>query len=145
MVFSRTDPLVGWLNDSVKQVHVFTDNYFHSYADGFNNAWTGGSIPPLHKWTTQPADLYQFYDATVVSAFTRGCEWSDECGPDYRNDWALDQIFFNLVSCNGACKQLYVDTFDIVPTELAEWTPSTGLIDTGLMEFQSSDLIKLSY
>ena len=23
-----------------------------------------------------------------------------------------------------------MNTFDVVPTELAEWTPSTGLIDT---------------
>ena len=85
----------------------------------------------MHKWTTQPSDLYRYFDKTVVTAFTRGCEWAGECGPDYRDDWALDQIFFNLVSCDGSCKQLYVDTFDVVPTELEEWTPETGLVDTG--------------
>ena len=65
-----------------------------------------------------------------MSAFTRGCEWDGECGPNYRNDWALDQIFFNLVRCNGSCKDLYTETFDTVPIELADWTPSTGLVDT---------------
>ena len=118
------------MDESVKQIHVFTDNPFHYYGDGSEHGRSGGSIPPLQKWTHQPTNLYRFYDKTVVSAFTRGCEWNGECGPDYRHDWALDQIFFNLVSCNGACNQLYFDTFDTVPSELAEWTPSTGLVDT---------------
>ena len=131
IVFSRTDPAVGWLDGSVKQIHFFTDNPFHYYGDGTGNGLKGGSVPPLHKWTTQPSDLYRYFDKTVVTAFTRGCEWAGECGPDYRDDWALDQIFFNLVSCDGSCKQLYVDTFDVVPTELEEWTPETGLVDTG--------------
>ena len=132
IIFSRTDPAVGWLDGSVKQIHFFTDNPFHYYGDGTGNGLKGGSVPPLHKWTTQPSDLYRYYDKTVVTAFTRGCEWAGECGPDYRDDWALDQIFFNLVSCDGSCKQLYVDTFDVVPTELEEWTPETGLVDTGI-------------
>ena len=130
IVFSRTDPAVDWLEDSVKQIHIFTDNPFHYYGDGTGYGSTGGSIPPLEKWTTQPSNLYRYYDRTVVSAFTRGCQWDGECGPNYRNDWALDQIFFNLVRCNGSCKDLYVETFETVPIELADWTPSTGLVDT---------------
>ena len=132
IVFSRTDQVVGWLEDSVKQIHIFTDNPFHYYGDGTAYGSTGGSTPPLEKWTTQPSNLYRYYDKTVVSAFTRGCEWDGECGPNYRNDWALDQIFFNLVRCNGSCKDLYVETFETVPTELADWTPSTGLVDTSM-------------
>ena len=54
------------------------------------------------------------YDKTAVSAFTRGCEWNGQCGSDYKRDWALDQIFFNLVNCDGSRKQLYIDTFGVV-------------------------------
>ena len=140
IVFSRTDPSVGWLEDSVKQIHIFTDNPFHYYGDGTGYGSTGGSIPPLEKWTTQPSNLYRYYDRTVVSAFTRGCEWDGECGPNYRNDWALDQIFFNLVRCNGSCKDLYVETFETVPIELADWTPSTGLVDTSTFCYNKSFL-----
>lgn len=131
IVFSRTDPRVGWLPDSVKQMHFFTDNPFHYHGDGTKNGRKGTSIPPMTKWSNQPGGLYKYYDKTAVSAFTRGCEWKGQCGPDYKRDWALDQIFFNLVNCDADRKQLYIDTFDVVPTALADWTPETGLIDTG--------------
>ena len=112
-------------------MHFFTDNPFHYYGDdGTKNGRKGSSTPPLNKWTNQPAGLYRYYDKTAVSAFTRGCEWSGQCGGDYKREWALDQIFFNLVNCDAARKQLYIDTFDVVPTALADWTPKTGLIDT---------------
>ena len=92
----------------------------------------GSATPPLHKWSTQPQGLYHYYDKGVVTAFTRGCDWNgEECGPNFNSDWAIDQLFFNLVSCNGLCKQLYIETFDTVPTELEDWVPETGLIDTG--------------
>ena len=85
----------------------------------------------MNKWSNQPSGLYKYYDKTAVSAFTRGCEWNGQCGSDYKREWALDQIFFNLVNCDASRKQLYIDTFDVVPTALADWTPETGLIDTG--------------
>lgn len=129
IVFSRTDPEVGWLPDSVKQIHFFTDNPFHYYGDNTIYGFYGHSEPPLQKWSTQPSDLYQYYDKTVVSAFTRGCEWTDKCGPNFQTDWAIDQMFFNLVSCDGSCEQLFLDTFDMVPTLLENWTPETGLVD----------------
>ena len=131
IVFSRTDPRVGRLPDSVKQMHFFTDNPFHYHGDGTKNGRKGTSIPPMTKWSSQPGGLYKYYDKTAVSAFTRGCEWKGQCESDYKWDWALDQIFFNLVNCDANRKQLYIDTFDVVPTALADWTPETGLIDTG--------------
>ena len=131
IVFSRTDPRVGWLPDSVKQMHFFTDNRFHYDGDGTKNGRKGTSIPPMNKWSNQPSGLYKDYDRMAVSAFTRGCEWKDQCGSHYKREWVLDQIFFNLVNCDDSKKQLYIDTFDVVPTALADWTPETGLIDTG--------------
>ena len=132
IVFSRTDEELGWLSDSVKQIHIFTDNPFHYYGDDTGLGFNGSVTPPLEKWTTQPAGLYRYYDKSVVTAFTRGCNWDGQaCGPDFNSDWAIDQLFFNLVSCNGSCKQLYIETFDLVPTELEDWVPETGLIDTG--------------
>ena len=131
IVFSRTDAEVGWLSNSVKQIHFFTDHPFHYYGDISSWGSSGGSTPPLQKWITQPSDLYHYYDKTTVSAFTRGCDWADKCGPNFRWDWAIDQIFFNLVSCHSYCEQLYTETFDVVPTLLQDWTPETGLIDTG--------------
>ena len=114
----------------MKQIHFFTDNPFHYHGDDTDEGFTGGSKPPLQKWTTQPSDFYHYYDKTTVSAFTRGCEWTDKCGPNFRSDWAIDQIFFNLVSCNSACEQLFTDTFDVVPALLQDWTPETGLVNT---------------
>ena len=132
IVFSRTDEELGWLSDSVKQIHIFTDNPFHYYGDATGAGFNGSVTPPLQKWTTQPEGLYHYYDKSVVTAFTRGCDWDgEECGPDYNSDWAIDQLFFNLVECNGLCKQLYIETFDAVPIELEDWVPETGLIDTG--------------
>lgn len=131
IVFSRTDPEVGWLPNSVKQIHFFTDNPFHYHGDATTYGSKGGSIPPLHKWTSQPSSLYHYYDKTTVSAFTRGCEWTDQCGPNFRSDWAIDQIFFNLVQCNNNCQQLFDETFDVVPVLLQNWIPETGLVDTG--------------
>ena len=64
IVFSRTDPKMNWLPDSVKQIHFFTDNPFHYYGDGTATGRNGGSIPPLSKWTTQPSNLYRYYDKT---------------------------------------------------------------------------------
>ena len=115
-------------------MHFFTDNHFHYYGDKTKRGRKGSSTPPLNKWTNQPAGLYRYYDKTTVSAFTRGCEWNGQCGSDYKREWAIDQIFFNLVSRNDANPQLYIDTFDVVPTALADWTPKTGLIDTGESE-----------
>lgn len=112
-------------------MHFFTDNPFHYHGDGTKNGRKGTSIPPMNKWSNQPSGLYKYYDKTAVSAFTRGCEWNGQCGSDYKREWALDQIFFNLVNCDASRKQLYIDTFDVVPTALADWTPETGLIDTG--------------
>ena len=132
IVFSRTDPNVGWLADSIKQIQLYTDVQFHYFGDGTDNGSKGGSVPPLYKWTTQPSNLYRYYDKTRVSAFTRGCEWNNgDCGTSYKSNWALDQIFFNLGSCDESCEQLYDDTFNNIPTKLVNWTPNTGLINTG--------------
>ena len=135
-MFSRTDNKLGWLSDSVKQIHIFTDNPFHYYGDETDNGFLGSHKPPLEKWSTQPSGLYQFYDKTVVSAFTRGCHWNNGCDQNYNSQWAIDQLFFNLVNCYGSCKQLYIDTFDLIPAELEDWIPETGLIETGLIESQ---------
>ena len=111
---------------------MYTDVQFHYFGDGTDNGSKGGSVPPLYKWTTQPSNLYRYYDKTRVSAFTRGCEWNNgDCGTSYKSNWALDQIFFNLGSCDESCEQLYDDTFNNIPTKLANWTPNTGLINTG--------------
>ena len=124
-------------------MHFFTDNPFHYHGDDtdydhYHNGRKGTSIPPMNKWSNQPAGLYKYYDKTAVSAFTRGCEWKGQCGSDYKREWALDQIFFNLVNCDDSRKQLYIDTFDVVPTALADWTPETGLIDTGKSAFKKT-------
>ena len=119
-------------------MHFFTDNPFHYYNDGTASGRKGSSIPPMKMWTNQPSGLYRYYDKTAVSAFTRGCEWNGQCGGHFKREWALDQIFFNLVNCDAARKQLYIDTFDVVPTALADWTPETGLIDTGYLKLNWS-------
>ena len=130
IVFSRTDPEVGWFSDSIKQIHFFTDNPFHYYGDNTTYGFEGGNEPPLEIWSTQPWDLYQYYDRTTVSAFTMGCEWTDKCGSTFESDWAIDQMFFNLVECGVECEQLFYDTFEVMPTLLQNWTPETGIINT---------------
>merc|ERR1719419_586089 len=130
IVFSRTDPDVDWLDESIKQMHIFTDNPFHYYGDGTFLEEKGEHTPPLEKWSTQPEGLYSYYEPNTVSAFTRGCEWnrtSMQCGGQYRTDWVLNQIFFNLVNCNDDCHQVYNVTFDSVPTALADWSPDGAL------------------
>ena len=84
------DPDVDWLDDSIKQMHIFTDNPFHYYGDGTYYDSVGDHTPPLEKWTTQPDGLYRYYEPHTVSAFTRGCEWNStsmQCGGQYRTDW----------------------------------------------------------
>ena len=125
IVFTRTDPSVGWLEDSIKQLHVFTDNPFQ-YADPNDVAPPGVSSPPMKLWTTQPPNLYGYYDRLKVSAFTLGREWDDTNGEwmsHFRSDWAIEQIFFNLVRCNTNCQRLYDETFNNIPTNLSDWKP----------------------
>ena len=124
IVFSRTDPNVLWMDDSFKQLHVFTDNPFKYYEEKIG----GVTTPPMNLWTTHPLpELYGLYDRFKVSAFTLGREWDDrrkEWKDDFRNDWAIDQIYFNLAKCDSECQQLYDDTFNNVPANLADWKPA---------------------
>ena len=87
------DPDVDWLDDSIKQLHIFTDNPFHYYGDGTYFDSQGDHTPPLEKWSAQPDGLYRYYEPHTVSAFTRGCEWNTtslQCGGQYRSDWGRE-------------------------------------------------------
>ena len=69
IVFSRTDPRVGWLPDSVKQMHFFTDNPFHYHGDGTHYGNKGDHTPPLEKWLSQPNGKYRYYEKFEPNAF----------------------------------------------------------------------------
>ena len=90
LIIFEKDPDVDWLDESIKQMHIFTDNPFHYYGDGTFLEEKGEHTPPLEKWSIQPEGLYSYYEPNTVSAFTRGCEWnttSMQCGGQYRTDW----------------------------------------------------------
>ena len=94
LLIFKKDPVVDWLDKSIKQMHIFTDNPFHYHGDGTHYGNKGDHTPPLEKWLSQPNGLYRYYEPHTVSAFTRGCEWNTtimQCGGQYRTEWERDK------------------------------------------------------
>ena len=53
IIFTMTDPFVDWAEDSIKQVHIFTDIDYHY--DAFSSRH-----PPMAKWVNQERMLNLF-------------------------------------------------------------------------------------
>ena len=121
IVFTRTDPNLGWKDDSIKQLHVFTDVIFHHKGCGHYDQYT--VAPPLNQWTTQPASMYAYHDKTIVSAFTIGFKWNPSTGWYEDPAGIIDQIYFNVVACSASCQNLYDATFMEIPDDIDAWSP----------------------
>ena len=156
IVFTRTDPAVGWNAESIKQLHVFTDNPFHYRADSSSNAQSryDNPLPPLTMWTTPASPFYTYHEKTVVSGFTLGHQWNDatESWDAFSSGTAIDQIFFNVAGCYEECSDLYKTTFLEIPEDITDWSPgltrsgsrkhnfSRGLLSSGSIS-ESFDLL----
>jgi len=55
IIFTMTDPVVDWAEDSIKQVHIFTDIDYH-YED------FSSRHPPMEKWISQEKIIDFFFN-----------------------------------------------------------------------------------